>query len=71
MPQGICSYITSFCLINYINHCISNTSVHTNDPDFSQKEGVVNKNVRLHRIKFVRWCVFVFVFQRLNTEILC
>jgi hypothetical protein len=45
MPQGISSYIKSFYRINYLKHCISYTSVHTIDIDFTQQDGVVNKQL--------------------------
>jgi len=63
--------VTSFYLINYVKHCISNTAVHTNDTEFTQQVGVGNNYFWLHTMKCARWCVLVFVFQQINTEILC
>ena len=62
MPQGIRKYVTSFYPINYLQHYIPYTVGHTNDTDFIQQVGDMNKEYRLQRIECVRWCMFVFVF---------
>jgi hypothetical protein len=53
ISQSICSLISSLHSINYLKHRISYTSVNINDTDFTQQFGVVNKQFRLNRIKFV------------------
>ena len=63
-PQDIREDVTSFYLITYLQHCIPYTAVHTNDTDFTQQVGDMNKQYRLQRIECVRWCVFVFMFHR-------
>ena len=67
-PTGISSYIASFYPINYLQHCIPYTAVHTNDTDLTQQVGDMNKLYRLQRIECVRWCVFVFVFMFHRTK---
>ena len=68
MLQGICVYIKSFYPINSLPY----TAVQTNDVDFTQQVAFVKrKEFHVHRIVFDNVIVFVFVFQRLNTEILC
>jgi hypothetical protein len=47
-----------------IIHCISYTVIHTNETEFTQQVDVMNRYFRLHRMKCVRWCVFVLVFHR-------
>ena len=42
-------------------HCISYAAVHTNDKDFTQQDGVVNKQLRLDRIVCSLICVCVCV----------
>jgi hypothetical protein len=51
MPQGICLYITSFSLINYVQHYMLYTNVHTNNIELTELVGFVNKHFRLHRMK--------------------
>jgi hypothetical protein len=45
-----------------LKHYVSYIAVHTNDTDFTHQIGVVNKQFQVQKIKFVRLCVFVFVF---------
>jgi hypothetical protein len=42
-----------FYLIDYGKHCILYTAVHTNDTEFKEHVGVVNKQFWLHRINCV------------------
>jgi hypothetical protein len=58
------TYSTGLYIINYLKHCVSYTVFQTNDTDFTQQVGVVNKQFRLQRIVCVGWWEFVFVFYR-------
>jgi hypothetical protein len=55
------SYSKSLYLIAYSHHCISCTAVHTNDTDFTQQVGVLNRQF-LYTELSVFDGVFVLVF---------